>query len=107
MLKSTKKPHKGSCPVEKVAELVGDPCSLLIVRDLLNESRRFGELQTSLAGISSRTLAKKLKMLEIEGIISREEFSEKPPRVEYALTKKGMALHDVIDAMRAFGKKYL
>lgn len=107
MLKTLRKHHTKTCPVEKVSEIVGDPCSILIVRDLLTEPRRFGELQASLTGISTRTLAKKLKVLEMEGLISREEFSEKPPRVEYTLTKKGAELHAIIDAMRSFGKKYL
>ena len=95
-----------SCPVARVADLVGDSCSLLVLRDLLEKPRRFGDLQNSLSGISTRTLANKLKRLEGDMLVQRKEFNE-PSRVEYILTKKGAALRDVIDAMRAYGKKYL
>lgn len=95
-----------ACPVGKVAGLVGDPCSLLIVRDLLEGPRRFGELEESL-GSSTRTLAKKLKALEREKIVTREETRGTSLCIKYALTKKGAALEETIDAMRAYGKKYL
>ncbi len=87
------------CPVARVADLVGDSCSILILRDLLEGPRRFGELQESLAGISSRTLTLKLKRLEQERLITHG--------AGYKLTKKGTALHKIVDAMRAYGKTYL
>ena len=95
------------CPFAKTADLIGDSVSLLIVRDLFSGPKRFGDLEKSFAGVSTRTLSKKLKFLEEEDIVSRTEFVEKPPKVEYALTKKGVGLHDVSRAMIAFGKKYL
>lgn len=98
--------RKDTCPVGKVAALVGDPCSLLIIRDLLKSPRRFSELEQSLKS-SSRTLAKKLKMLECEKLVARKESSGAPTCVKYALTKKGAALEPTINAMRAFGEKYL
>ena len=96
-----------ACPVARVADLLGDSCSLLILRDLLLKPRRFCDLQNSLEGISTRTLSNKLKRLENESLIQRKELSERPQRVEYTLTKKGAALRDVIGAMRAYGRKYL
>jgi DNA-binding HxlR family transcriptional regulator len=95
-----------TCPVGKVAALVGDPCSLLIVRDLLISPRRFSELERSL-GSSSRTLAKKLKTLEQEKMVTRKETRGVPTCVRYSLTKKGEAFHGVVEAMRAYGTKYL
>ena len=95
-----------SCPVARVADLLGDSCSLLILRDLLEKPRRFCDLQSSLSGISTRTLTNKLKRLEGEKLVQRKEFT-KPLRVEYTLTKKGAALRNIVDAMRAYGKKYL
>ena len=95
------------CPVAKTADLLGDSFCILIVRDLLVKPRRFGELESSLSGVSSRTVSNKLKMLEEEGLILRKEFRTHPPKVEYALTRKGEAFHGVVDAMRAYGKKYL
>lgn len=96
-----------TCPVAKTADLLGDSFSILIVRDLIDRPRRFGELETSLAGVSSRTLCIKLKKLEEEGLVVRKEFKTHPPKVEYTLTRKGAAFSGVVDAMRAYGKKYL
>jgi len=95
-----------TCPVSKVASLVGDQCSLLIVRDLLESPKRFGELESSQTS-SSRTLAKKLKMLESEKIVVKKESHAAPMCVKYELTKKGAALRPTIQAMRTFGAKYL
>ncbi len=96
-----------SCPVAQVADLVGDSVSLLIMRDLLVKSRRFGDFELSLQGISTRTLTKKLRMLEKEGLISRANGKKHIPRTDYRLTPKGAALRPVVDAMRAYGKKHL
>ena len=95
-----------SCPVARVADLLGDPCSLLIVRDLIDKPRRFGELEDSLGGISSRTLTKTLRRLEKDRLVVRKRFT-KPVRFHYELTRKGKAFQKVVDAMRAYGKKYL
>ncbi len=95
------------CPVAKTADLLGDSVIILIMRDLLVKPCRFGELESSLSGVSSRTLCIKLKLLEDEGMISRKEHKTHPPKVEYKLTRKGEAFHGVLDAMRAYGKKYL
>jgi len=96
-----------TCPISKAAQLLGDVWSLLIVRDLLTGPKRNKQLQDSLVGISTRTLTLKLKKLEAYHIIERRSYPETPPRVEYALTEKGLALHDIAEAMRAYGKKYL
>ncbi|MEI6480431.1 MAG: helix-turn-helix domain-containing protein [bacterium] len=95
------------CPFAKTADLIGDSVTLLIVRDLFVGPKRFGDLEKALAGVSTRTLSLKLKQLEEEKIITRTEYLEKPPKVEYSLTKKGVGLHGVSRAMIAFGKKYL
>lgn len=95
------------CPVAQVAELLGDPCTLLIVRDLLLGAKRFKDFEQSLSPMSSRTITNKLKRLEEKNIITRTAFKEKPPRVEYALTKEGKALGSLIEEMRKYGKKFL
>lgn len=104
--KNQQKSLCGTCPVAKVADLVGDSCTLLIIRDLLSGPQRFGDFSASLHGISTRTIAKKLRALEIFGVIERQEFKGKPPRVTYTLTKKGKGLHGVIGAMLKYGEKY-
>lgn len=95
------------CPIARTARLVGDPWTLLIVRDLLSGPKRFGQLRESLGGISPKTLSQRLKMLEAADLITREQYKEIPPRVEYDLTEKGRALSDIIQAMFEFGERYL
>ena len=95
------------CPIARAAELVGDMWTILIVRDLMSGSKRFGELQESLGHVSPKTLSQRLKTLEYADILTREAFAEIPPRVEYTLTEKGQALSDIIVAMSAFGEQYL
>ncbi|GAB4415686.1 MAG: helix-turn-helix domain-containing protein [Anaerolineae bacterium] len=95
------------CPIARTARLIGDTWTLLIVRDLMRGHKRFGELQESLSGISPKTLSQRLKMLEAEGIVTRQAFAEIPPRVEYALTEKGQALIPIIEAMQDFGERFL
>lgn len=96
-----------ACPVERTARLVGDKWTLLIIRDLVTGCKRFGELQRSLQGISSRTLSERLSWLEGEGLVTRRVYAEVPPRVEYSLTEKGEALVGLIEAMRQYGERWL
>jgi len=95
------------CPIERTASLIGDRWTPLIVRDLAPGCRRFGELQRSLSGISPKTLSDRLRRLEDAGIVTRACFAEMPPRVEYRLTDKGVALLGVIESMREFGMIWL
>jgi DNA-binding HxlR family transcriptional regulator len=87
------------CPIARVADIIGDPCSLLVLRDLLESPHRFGELNESL-GMSTRTLTKTLRRLQECGFV-------KLHTLEYALTPKGRGLKKVIGEMRSYGKKYL
>jgi DNA-binding HxlR family transcriptional regulator len=95
------------CPVARVAELLGDACTLLIIRDLLEGTKRFKDFEASLSPMSSRTIAKKLKLLEEKSIITRTAYKERPPRVEYALTKEGKHLSALINDMKIFGERFL
>ncbi|MDR3558261.1 MAG: helix-turn-helix domain-containing protein [Candidatus Pacebacteria bacterium] len=87
------------CPVAKVAHLLSDSWTMLIIRDLLREPARFSELERSLAGVSSRTLTLKLKKLVDEGIVAKDGLL-------YSITKPGEHLRDVISAMEKCGKGY-
>lgn len=91
------------CPVRKTMEVIQGKWTLLILRDLMGGSRRFGELRRSLAGVSPRTLSVRLRELEAEGILTRKIYAEVPPRVEYRLTGKGSGLKAVIAAMAKWG----
>lgn len=92
------------CPVRKTMEIIQGKWTLLILRDLMGGSRRFGELRRSLNGVSPRTLSVRLRELEAEGILTRRIYAEVPPRVEYRLTEKGAGLKSVIGAMARWGR---
>ena len=96
-----------TCPVCRTAEIVCGKWTLLVIRDLAEGRSRFCELERSLQGISPRTLSLRLRALEEEGIVERQTFPEVPPRVEYALTDKGLALVPLIEDMRAYGLRWL
>jgi len=95
------------CPVCRTAEVVCGKWTLLVIRDLAEGSSRFCELERSLEGISPRTLSLRLRALEEEGIVERHTFPEVPPRVEYALTRKGEALVPLVEDMRRYGTRWL
>ena len=94
------------CPVETALTLMGDRWKILIVRDLLTGTKRFGELRKSLTGISQKVLTQHLRIMEENGIVHREVFAEVPPRVEYTLTDLGLSLKPIHDAMWQWGEEY-
>src|ERR671930_276226 len=96
-----------TCPVCRTADIVCGKWTLLLVRDLAEGRSRFCELERSLSGISPRTLSLRLRALEEEGIVERQTYAEVPPRVEYTLTPKGLALIPIIDGMRDYGERWL
>jgi len=89
------------------ADIIGAKWTTLLIYDLAAGARRFRELEQSCCGISSRTLAERLRALEVAGIVRRHSYPESPPRVEYELTDKGRDLLPVIEAMTAFGRSWL
>ena len=94
------------CPIARAAEIFGDHWTLLILRDLAGGCRRFHALESS-TGMSPGVLSGRLRSLEMAGIITRRQFNEIPPRVEYTLTEKGRAALPIIDQLRAFGETWL
>jgi DNA-binding HxlR family transcriptional regulator len=96
-----------TCPVCRTADIVCGKWTLLLVRDLAEGHSRFCELERSLGGISPRTLSLRLRALEEEGIVARQTYPEVPPRVEYELTEKGLALLPIIEGMRTYGSRWL
>ncbi len=93
--------------VAAALDIIGAKWTALLIYDLASGTRRFRELEHSCAGISSRTLAERLRALERAGIVRRRSYPESPPRVEYELTDKGRALLPIIDAMTDFGRSWL
>jgi len=98
--------HLPACPVETSLLLMGDRWKMLIVRDLLTGTKRFGELKKSLTGISQKVLTQHLRVMEETGLISRKVYAEVPPRVEYSLTEVGESLKLIHDAMWQWGEAY-
>lgn len=94
------------CPVATTINLIGNKWKLLIIRDLLDGTKRFGELRKSLVGISQRVLTENLRGLENDGLLDRKVFAEVPPRVEYSLNKTGLSLQPIIASMADWGTKY-
>lgn len=94
------------CPVATTINLIGNKWKLLIIRDLTNGKKRFGELRKSLTGISQRVLTENLRNLEADGLIDRKVFAEVPPRVEYSLNQTGQSLKPIISCMADWGTKY-
>jgi DNA-binding HxlR family transcriptional regulator len=93
------------CSVAKSLEVIGERWSLLIVRDVMNGNRRFGEIQGSL-GVARNVLSARLQHLVEEGILERRAYHENPPRYEYFLTDKGLDLWPALIALLNWGDKY-
>ncbi len=94
------------CPVETTLLLISDRWKVLIIRDLLDGTKRFGELKKSVGSISQKVLTAKLRSMEESGLLTRKIFPEVPPRVEYTLTETGYSLKPVLDSMAEWGRKY-
>lgn len=94
------------CPVETTLHLIGEKWRILIIRDLLSGTKRFGELKKACSGISQKVLTHNLRKMEDDGLVKREVFLEVPPRVEYTLTDVGYSLAPVLDAMASWGTDY-
>ena len=86
--------------------IIGNKWTALLLRDLCNGPKRFGELEKSVGGINPRTLSQRLDDLEKHHIITKTSFAEVPPRIEYELTQKGQDLVPVLQQMAAWGEKY-
>ena len=95
-----------ACPVETTLGLIGDKWKVLILRDLLPGTKRFGELKKSIGSVSQKELTAQLRDMEESGLVSRKVYAEVPPRVEYSLTDLGKSLKPILDAMRDWGEGY-
>lgn len=95
-----------ACPVETTLLLISDKWKVLILRDLLPGTRRFGELKKSIGNVSQKVLTDQLRQMEASGLLVRTAYPEVPPRVEYTLTELGYSLKPVLDAMQAWGEEY-
>ena len=95
-----------ACPVETTLMLIGDKWKVLILRDLMDGTKRFGELKKSIGTVSQKVLTAQLRDMEEKGLLKRKIYAEVPPRVEYTLTETGYSLKPILDAMWAWGADY-
>ena len=95
-----------ACPVETTLMLIGDKWKVLILRDLMPGTKRFGELKKSVGNVSQKVLTAQLRDMEEKGLVNRHVYAEVPPRVEYSLTELGKSLKPILDAMWAWGEGY-
>ena len=95
-----------ACPVETTLTLIGDKWKVLILRDLMPGTKRFGELKKSVGNVSQKVLTAQLRTMEESGLVNRKVYAEVPPRVEYSLTELGKSLKPILDSMRAWGGAY-
>lgn len=94
------------CPVETTLMLIGDKWKVLILRDLMPGTKRFGELKKSIGSVSQKVLTAPLRDMEDKGLVNRHVYAEVPPRVEYDLTDLGKSLKPILDAMQTWGEDY-
>ena len=95
-----------ACPVETTLSLIGSKWKVLILRDLLPGTKRFGELKKSIGHVSQKVLTNQLREMESQGLVNRKVYAEVPPRVEYSLTDLGLSLKPILDAMWDWGEDY-
>lgn len=95
-----------TCPVETTLTLISDKWKVLILRDLLTGTKRFGELRKSIGTVSQKVLTSQLRQMKESGLLTRKVYAEVPPRVEYTLTELGYSLKPIMDAMWAWGENY-
>ena len=95
-----------ACPVEVTLMLISDRWKVLVLRDLLSGTKRFGELKKSIGRISQKVLTSNLRSMEEDGLLTRKVYAEVPPRVEYTLTELGKSLRPILCAMQQWGLEY-
>ena len=95
-----------ACPVETTLTLISDKWKVLILRDLLPDTKRFGELKKSIGHVSQKVLTAQLREMEENGLLTRTVYAEVPPRVEYTLTDLGYSLKSILDALWNWGENY-
>jgi DNA-binding HxlR family transcriptional regulator len=95
------------CPMARSLEIVGERWTLLVVRELLRGPRKFQDLTESLSSVAPGILSRRLKLLEEHGIVTRQMYSDHPPRAEYSLTPSGTELREIVGALMIWGSKHL
>ena len=99
------KTERANCPVEINLKVIGGRWKVLILRELFQDVKRFGQLHRALQGITQKMLTQQLREMESDGIVHREVYLQVPPKVEYSLTPLGESLKPILDSMHEWGIK--
>ncbi|MFQ5579916.1 MAG: winged helix-turn-helix transcriptional regulator [Nitrospiria bacterium] len=99
--------EEGICPVENTLRVIGGRWKVLILRELLKGTRRFGELQRGMNGVTQKMLTQQLREMERDGIVNRKVYAQIPPKVEYSLTAEGKSLKSILNSMHQWGLKHM
>ncbi len=92
------------CGLDAAMDVVSGKWKALILWELAQGTKRFGELKRGLPGVSEKMLTQHLREMEEDGLVQRTVFDEVPPRVEYALTDDGLALHAALGPLGDWGE---
>ncbi len=95
-----------ACPVETTLTLIGNKWKILIIRELITGTKRFGEIKNCIDGISQKVLTTQLRAMEEDGLVFREVYPQVPPKVEYSLTNLGISLQPVLETLGEWGLQY-
>jgi DNA-binding HxlR family transcriptional regulator len=106
MIECTEAEEKSPGCISAALSIIGDRWTARILKELIEQPRRFSEIEAKLEGISPRTLSQRLTSLEEKSIIDKKLYCEHPQRFHYELTTAGRDLVEVLKAMAAWGKKY-
>ncbi len=96
-----------SCPVEAAVSTIGGKWKIFIIYNLLQGTKRFGELKKLIPGITQKMLTQQLRELEEKNIIRRKIYPEVPPKVEYSMTELGKKLEPVLEHLCQWGSEYI
>lgn len=95
-----------ACPVDTTSKIIGKKYTVLLIRNMLSNHKRFNQFLESIEGMNQKILSTRLKEMEREGLVTRKVYAEMPLRVEYFLTEKGRATKPILDQMASFSLQY-
>jgi DNA-binding HxlR family transcriptional regulator len=95
-----------ACPVDTTSKIIGKKYTILLIRNMLSNHKKFNQFLESIEGMNQKILSTRLKEMEREGLVTRKVYAEMPLRVEYFLTEKGLATKPILDQMAAFSLQY-
>ncbi len=94
------------CPIEQTLGVIGGVWKVIIIRELLTGTKRYGRLHHALRGVTHKMLTQQLRELESAGVVHREVYLQVPPKVEYSLTPLGLGLEPILQAMHGWGSEF-